>query len=70
MILPQTDKLQIDLFDNSGKHVKEIYSGSAQKNLFDVNANVSDLADGIYSARIIYRDNLITYNVMKGNNIH
>jgi PKD repeat protein len=67
MLLPKQDDLTIDLADMTGKVIKEIYTGKGTKNLFELEIDLSDIADGIYSLKIVYNDEVVSKNLVKNS---
>ncbi len=66
-LLPQSEMMKIELIDQAGRLVKDIYEGKANKNLFEVNTNLSDVQNGMYTVKIIYRDRVISKKIVKSN---
>jgi PKD repeat protein len=64
-LLPRSENMTIELFDNTGKIVKNIYSGKAPKNLFEVKANLAELRKGSYNLKIVYRESVIVKHIVK-----
>ncbi len=65
LLLGNPDYVKADLIDVSGQVVKEIYSGKVSKNYLAFSSDLTDLREGIYSIRVIYRDKVIVRNVVK-----
>jgi PKD repeat protein len=65
LLLGNHDYVKADLIDVSGQVVKEIYSGKVSKNYLAFSTDLTDLREGIYSIRVIYRDKVIVRNVVK-----
>lgn len=51
-ILDQSGQVSIDLFDVTGKLVKQVYSGQAENGLQIVNFDCSDMPQGVYFCRL------------------
>lgn len=56
LILPYEESIQIDLFDHAGKMIRSLYNGQANKGLLELHNDFSGLSDGVYSIRILFRD--------------
>ncbi|MCF8296735.1 MAG: PKD domain-containing protein [Saprospiraceae bacterium] len=57
-ILPYNDKVEIQLFDSNGNYIKNVFSENCNKGLNTLKLDLSTLNSGMYSFRIIYRDQL------------
>ncbi len=66
-ILPFDDELEIDLIDHTGKTVKTITSGFASEGLNEYSINLSGLADGLYTLRFQFRDEVSTRPILKNS---
>ena len=66
-LLPQQENMKIELIDQAGRIVRELFEGKANKNLFEINNDLSDLPDGLYSVKVTYRDRIIGYTIVKNN---
>ena len=65
VIAPYQDHLTIQLYDNLGQDLGILFDDDAQIGLNSVSANVATLADGIYTIRFTFRDQVIIRQVMK-----
>jgi hypothetical protein len=64
-ILSSPDYLKVDLFDYAGRLVKEIYNGKAAKSYVEITADLTELKNGMYTVRAIYRDKVLIKSVVK-----
>jgi PKD repeat protein len=64
-MLPKSENMQIQLYDNTGKMVQTVFDGKAPKNLFEISADVTLLQKGVYTVKVSYRDKVIAKHVVK-----
>ena len=66
-LVPQQEVMKIDLVDVSGKIVKRLFEGKSKKNNLEINSDLSELPDGLYTVKITYRDRIISRSIVKNN---
>ena len=67
MILPYSDVLTLEIFDQTGKKVRELYNSTAPKGLTTVKADLQGLASGVYTLKCTFRDDVIVRPILKSN---
>ncbi len=67
VLLPYSDQLVAELFDASGRLVQNLNSGKGSKGLNRLTINGANLLDGVYTARIRFRDQDLTRQVVKNS---
>jgi len=65
VVAPFEDQLTIELYNNLGQEVVTLYDGEVSIGLNSILANLSSLADGIYTLRFTFLDQQLIRQVMK-----
>lgn len=63
-ILPETDKIEISLYDILGKRIKQIFNGVSQKGKHIIQINPSELSSGIYICTLNYKQKILARKIM------
>ena len=66
-LLPQQENMKIDLVDVSGKIARELFEGKSNKNNLEIQVDLSELPDGLYTVKVTYRDRIISRSIVKNN---
>ncbi|MFN8181442.1 MAG: PKD domain-containing protein [Bacteroidia bacterium] len=69
IFLPNSDQLEVVLFDGSGKIVQDLFNGKGTKGLNRIRVSGSGLASGVYSLRVIFRDQVLQRHLIRGNDL-
>jgi PKD repeat protein len=64
-ILPTSEALSIDLFDDKGTKIKELFSGIGQKGFNELYVDTRDIGKGVYIGKLQFRDQIINVKVVK-----
>ncbi len=64
-LLPQQENIKIELIDKNGRIVRKMFEGKANKNIFELQQDLTELSDGHYTVRITYRDRIISSSIVK-----
>ncbi len=67
-ILPFDDYLTVEMYDNLGRKLSTIFDGQGSAGLNLIHADLSSLADGMYTLRFSFRDQDILRKVVKSSN--
>ncbi len=57
-ILPSEEIVELDITDEYGKQVREVFSGTAAKGINWATVSLEGMRKGLYVLRIVYRDNI------------
>ncbi len=67
LILPYKDQISIELIDMNGKSIM-LFEGEGKEGLNQVEADLSDLANGTYAVRYLFRETKIMRTIIKMEN--
>lgn len=56
IILPYKTNLEVSLFDQTGRLMKDIFNGLAPEGFSDYKIEVWNLPEGIYTIRVIFKE--------------
>ncbi|REJ82276.1 MAG: PKD domain-containing protein [Bacteroidetes bacterium] len=67
LIIPFQDFLNVDLLDQTGKLVKELFKGTTSKGLLEIKLNIEELSEGLYYIRTNFRDDKSLRQIVKSS---
>ena len=65
IVLPDDDEILIDLYDDKGAYVGNIYNGIIGKGLQFISISTANLRNEIYAFRIVYKSETVVKKIQK-----
>jgi ligand-binding sensor domain-containing protein len=63
-ILPETDKIELSIYDILGRRIKQIFNGVSPKGKHVIQINSSELSSGVYICKLNYKQKISARKIM------